>query len=580
MESKIRILSEQTINKIAAGEVIENPSSVVKELVENSLDAGASEITVEIKGGGRQLIRVSDNGCGMNPDDALLCLERHATSKIKSVEDLHNLYTMGFRGEAIPSIAAISKFSLLTCPQNEEKGTRVTVDGGRIISSSSVPCPAGTILEVKDLFFNVPVRKKFQRSPAYDVQEIQKMLTLLALGYPTIKFTLISNQETLLSTTRTQKSEFIDILGERIENTLGSEYLRGLIPLEGTKETLHLQGFIGLPAYTRHNRTGQYLFINKRGVVSPLISYAVREGFGPMLSTNRYPIFVLHLGIPGSFVDVNVHPQKREVRLRQELRLKELVIHSVEKALHQTESCFEERRIPSPFPKTVYVPPPPKFELHFRPEPAPRQEEETLFKELSPQNVLPRALATISGYIIVDSKTIPKFSHESLCVVDQNLAHSRILFEKLSRKEVTGVIQQTLLIPYTLEVSPTESALLKDYVECFNQVGIGIKEFGPHTFLIDALPPFFGNTDVGELIGDLLKKVREYHDLDAFQRDHKRAIALSASRAAVSKNSKLSIEEAQKLMNQLMQCENPYQCPQGKTTMIQIGPDELAKQFI
>ena len=298
MVSKIRVLSENSINKIAAGEVIENPASVVKELVENSLDAGATDICVEIKGGGRQLIRVTDNGSGMSADDALLCLERHATSKIRDVQDIHQITSLGFRGEAIPSIASISKFMLLTClHEKSEEGTLVIVEGGNILKCAPAACSPGTTIEVKSLFFNVPVRKKFQKSPAYDTTEILKMLSLLALGHPDIKFQLISNQEILLNAPAPLSTSFDDQLGERINAVLGSEFFQGTCHAQGSKGDLELQGYIGLPACTRHNRTGQFLFINKRAVFSPLISYAVREGYGPSLSTNRHPLFVLHLNL-------------------------------------------------------------------------------------------------------------------------------------------------------------------------------------------------------------------------------------------------------------------------------------------
>nr|MBA2726763.1 DNA mismatch repair endonuclease MutL [Parachlamydiaceae bacterium] len=339
MSSKIRVLSDDTINKIAAGEVIENPSSVVKELTENSIDAGATEITIEIREGGRQLIRISDNGCGMNGDDALLCLERHATSKLKAVDDIEALVTMGFRGEAMPSIASISKFTLLTrlseTAIEDQPGTMVIVDGGKIVKCCPVECSKGTTIEVKSIFFNVPVRRKFQKSPSYDAAEICRIVTLLALANPEIKFQLISNQETIISAPAFPKDSFQEALNERVQQILGNDFSRGLCPLTGMTGEYTLQGFLGLPASTKHNRTGQYLFINRRAVSSPLVSYAIREGYGTMLSTGRHPIYVLHLTMPGNLLDVNVHPQKREVRLRQEHVLKDLIIRSVSDSLQR-----------------------------------------------------------------------------------------------------------------------------------------------------------------------------------------------------------------------------------------------------
>ena len=343
MPSKIRVLTENTINKIAAGEVIENPSSVVKELIENSLDAGASDICVEITGGGRQLIRVTDNGYGMNSDDAVLCLERHATSKIREVEDINDITTMGFRGEAIPSIAAISKFTLLTCPAPESgsdpKASMVIVDGGQLVKCCSAERSQGTTIEVKSLFFNVPVRRKFQKSPANDANEILKVMSILSLGNPNIKFKLISHHETLLVAPVSRAESFFDIMRERIALTLGNEFGGAMLPLEVESDDCSIRGFIGKPHYNRHNRTGQYLFINQRPVFSPLISSLIREGYGTTLGTHRHPVFVLHLTLPGSLIDVNVHPQKREVRLRQEEIIRRVVLQGVERALQQMPSA-------------------------------------------------------------------------------------------------------------------------------------------------------------------------------------------------------------------------------------------------
>lgn len=585
MSSKIRVLNEHTINKIAAGEVIENPASVVKELVENSLDAGATEICVEINGGGRQLIRITDNGCGMNADDAVLCLERHATSKIKDVEDIHEIYTMGFRGEAIPSIAAISKFTLLTRPEDAEVGTMVIVDGGRLLQCVPAACSKGTTIEIKSLFFNVPVRKKFQKSPAYDANEILKMLSLLALGHPNIKFDLISNQENVLSTTLSAKNTFEEALKERITSILGDDFVESTCPMNLTKNEVTLQGFIGLPSNTRHNRTGQYLFINKRGISSPLISYAVRDGYGTVLPTNRHPIYVLHLTLPGSLVDVNVHPQKREVRLRQELELKEMIIKGVEEALQKSGTPFSQEYAPQSTPPSPFRFEPPKFAYEpmksfaYTPSPIMRetpkpQESPSLFVAQSVETpkespYIPRVIATIHRFILIDQ------SLDGLCLVDQKAAHSRVIFERLiqQQKKTPEIPVQSLLIPHTIQLSLQEAGLVRDHVELLNQLGIHIHESGPNSFLIDALPQIFGNTDIQAFIRDLLSNP------DNLTRDKEKQIALAASRASVSKNKRMALDEAQSLMAQLMKCENPHHCPLGKAIMAQISQDELIKYF-
>ena len=564
--NKIRVLSEHTINKIAAGEVIENPASVVKELVENSLDSGATDIAVEIRGGGRQLIRITDNGCGMSSDDALLCFERHATSKLKEVEDLQTIATMGFRGEAIPSIAAISKLTLLTCVQGHETGTLVKVEGGLIKNVAPAPCSEGTTFEIKDLFFNVPVRKNFQRSPAYDAQEIHKMLIQIALGNPQIRISLISNQETLLSAKSSS-------LKERIDEVLGKEFTRGVKEVKVEGEIV-LEGYLGEPAWSRQNRSGQHLFINKRGVFSPLVAYALREGYGPSLQPQRHPIYVLHLTLPGSLVDVNVHPQKKEVRLRKEQALKELLIKSVEKILQGSpaQSSLKGEFEPPPFHAISY---PtfrfPTYEVEFKETPTPQALTPTLFEPPPLAKTPPKVIATLPGYILIEGI-------EGIFLVDQRRAHARVIFQQLVTKEKNAIPQQALLIPFSLETSPAEGEILKGYTPLFEQLGISLREFGPHTFTIDALPTHFGNIDVEQLIHDLLNKIRDYHDPEAFRREQEIVIAQAASHAAVSKNKKLNYAEAQSLIQRWDQCESFY-CPLGKKIAVHLKQEEISKWF-
>lgn len=650
MSSKIRVLTEHTINKIAAGEVIENPASVVKELVENSIDAQATEICIEIKGGGRQLIRITDDGCGMNGDDALLCLERHATSKIREVEDIHDVTTMGFRGEAIPSIASISKFVLLTCPKpdgdqnlySNQLGTMIMVDGGKIINCSPAACSPGTTIEVKSLFFNVPVRKKFLKSPTVDTNEILKMISLIALGHPKVKFQLISDNKVVLTTPLSNIDNFNDMLNARVGTVLGNDFLHNCIPVKHAQDGLLLQGLIGLPSYTRHNRTGQYLFINSRGVFSPLVAFAIKEGYGSALTSGRHPVFVLHLSISGSLVDVNVHPQKREVRLRQEHVLKGMIIKSIEQALHHSSyhASINPPQISPAFanaftPQNAFTSLAPNEDWVFRPKPftawdkteevyptlknvstyefaevsenlpiytplplkqynsispVPASMEHPSLLNVSRPSTPPRVIATIPRYIILDgtaenefilaSRTKNNASFGGLFLVDQKAAHARVIFEKLQENEKGQVIPlQSLLIPYTLEVSAFEASTLRGSISHLNNMGIHIKEFGPNTFLIDAVPQIFGDSNLHMLVTDILQSLRDPTNDQILQGEINRRIALAASRASVSHECRLSIEEAQSLMNQLINCRHPFQCPQGKSSLLQLTPEELAKQF-
>ncbi|MCB1112909.1 MAG: DNA mismatch repair endonuclease MutL [Chlamydiales bacterium] len=600
MNTKIRVLDEHTINKIAAGEVIENPASVVKELVENAIDAGATEITVEIKGGGRQMIRITDNGCGMGQDDALLALERHATSKIREVEDILSVGTMGFRGEAIPSIASISKFMILTRTAENEDGTMVIVEGGKVLKHCPAARDTGTTIEVKSLFFNVPVRRKFQRSPTYDANEILKMLSMIALGNPDIRFELISNETTTLTTQRCDGETYLERLGQRIYDVLGSEYRYSTTPVEERSGDYAVTGYVGLPEYTRHNRTGQYLFINKRAIQSPLASFAVRDGYGTALQTNRHPIYVLHLEIPGDIVDVNVHPQKREVRLRQEQEIKTLIAKAVDSALNQmsfTPSANEEPEFAMPeSPMPSFTEPvhtfagfAPVHEEEFTPlPPLPRKEvrdDPPLFETPPTSRPIPKILGTIPRFVILDPTTLEGTElaqgKQGLCLVDQRAAHARIIYDKLlacAKKKIAPSVQ-TLLIPLTLELTPIEAATLRDKLDMLNDLGIQAKEFDNNTFVIDALPQEFGNVDVKALMVDLVKSMQEDHDDRTFEREKEKQLALSASRIALSSKQRISNSEAQVLVNQLMACETPFRCPNGKPTVIRIGSDELAKHF-
>jgi DNA mismatch repair protein MutL len=573
MTAAIRLLDEQTINQIAAGEVIENPSSVVKELVENSLDAGADAITVEIRSGGRQLIRITDNGIGMTGEDAKLCLERHATSKIREIDDIHALHTMGFRGEALPSIASISKMTIVTRHREEEKGSLVQIEGGRIVQHSPAERDSGTTIEVCSLFYNVPVRKKFQRSPANDANEVHKAICSLALANPSIKFTLISQGKSLLKTTVSNEKSFQGQLKERITEVLGKEFVIGLCPLEMRHGETVLQGFIGLPPFNRHNRTGQHLLINGRVVFSPLISYAVKEGYGTAINANRHPVFVLHLTLPGDEVDVNVHPQKKEVRLRHSLPLKDLIINAVEKSLSQEE--LEETTTPIGFssrPSFSYDPQPEKFipsidwMLKETPSINEKMETATLFKP-EPVKETAKVIATIPGYLLMQS------GDGTFKWMNQRAAHARILFELLDTQHLPALPIQQLLIPLTIDLPPTEAAAIQTQLDVLEKWGLGIREFGPHSFSIDAIPQLWEENEIERLLHEIAEET------GSLSRPDNKKLIQRVVRSALSTRKRLSHNEAQNLINQLVKCRSPDFCPFGKPTMVEIKQEEIAKLF-
>lgn len=597
---KIRVLTDHMINQMAAGEVIENTSSVIKELVENAIDAGATSIYIEILEGGRELIRVSDNGIGMSPDDAILCLERHATSKISSVEDIESIGTMGFRGEAIPSIASISKFSILTS-QNEE-GTLVIVEGGKLLTAKPAPRSRGTTIEVKSLFFNVPVRRKFQKSPAYDTQQIFKIVGALALGHPHIRFELISDQKSLFKARE-------ETLEQRIVSVLGKEYAQSLVPLSFEAENYQIEGFIGAPHVHKTNRTGQSLFINQRAVTSPVVASAVKEGYGTLLPSDRYPVFVLHLKLSGGLLDVNVHPQKKEVRIRQEGYLKSQLMTAVQKSfaakpqvfsqeipLEKTASfCLQnepppfwgsyasllspQKRELSPFLKEEAwefktTPPPPSSHASEQMQPALNS------PPLFPNKKTPQVIATLMDYFLLNSFALDAhFCEEKkrggLVLIDQRAAYARITYERLlkglSSKEV-----QSLLVPLTLHCTPLETSVIFLYLKEFHQMGFEIKEFGDTTFLIDAIPISLKEQEVEPLVRQILSDLMREETSRKIEKKREEHLALMASRSTLSSHKQLSIEEAQELMHQLIDCETLQTCPLGNPIVLCLSTEDIS----
>lgn len=617
MSGKIRILSDQTINEIAAGEVIENPCSVIKELVENAIDAGSTEITVEMRGGGRQLIRITDNGCGMIPDDAMLCLERHATSKIRSSHDIFAVGTLGFRGEAVPSIAAISKFTLLTSPRGHEnpQGTLVMVDGGKIISSGPAVREPGTTFEIKQLFFNVPVRKKFQRSPVYDAQEIEKLCVAFALAHPHIQFKLISNEETIINTGVGQGE---DILGQRIEALLGKDIRSQMKPAHAALDSFVLSGFVGLPSLHRPNRTGQYLFINGRSVVSSWISHLVKESFGTMLPTGRHPLFILNLSIPHNSVDVNVHPQKREVRFSNDLNIRELIRSALNPALHPSfDIPIETSYIPSQAPITPAPAPaawknnpwaipideneivkkfdaaPERKIVEHKPLPwenetiAPIQVAPTTFQAPLdlPQIIAPRLLATLNGYLMIEGSSLkgsPLYSDKNdecaFALIDQRRAHHRIIYEKCMQIDTRSFHLQPLLVPQPLKLSTQEAQLLSLHAQTLNRVGITVQQIGPQAWAVDSIPHFMDSVNIQELIEELLQAL-QIDKPDLLHSALAEKLAAFAGKNSISRSEKLSFEEGQALLSQLCGSKQPFFCPQGKPIIVSLSHLELQKKF-
>lgn len=563
--NKIRILDEKTINQIAAGEVIENPASVVKELVDNALDAGASKIMIEATNSGRQTIRVQDDGCGMSYDDALLSLERHATSKIRSLNDLWNLSTMGFRGEALSSIASVSELRLLTnvCKSNEQ-GTAIQVVGGKITSHEKVQCLPGTDIEVRSLFFNVPARKKFLKSPAKDANDILKLVSQLALANPQVGFELLLNHKRELSFSKQESAD-------RIKATLGQQFFLELIPVDYQSDTVQIQGYIGKPEYSRPTRSHQYLFVNRRPVASLLISQAVKSAYGTSIDASRHPTVVLFITIQAELIDVNVHPQKKEVRFSLEEEINQAITAAIVSRLFsmpRKEISFQAHSAPYAALQTQ------QFSHIVRP--APLEITQTSFEEA---HAISTVLTVIAGYIIVEihwpetlkSQLPEDLDQDGLYVIKASTALARITFEGAENgKDVAKGHIQTLLVPIFIELSAHDTNQMRLLMPKLLQAGVMVREFGATSFLIEGIPSYLEEVDVEQVIRNLLDAEPLMNELPN-----------SLAKIAANTYSRYSFtkEQAAHIVRKLLNCRQPFRCPFGGQTVSIITKKELEKKF-
>lgn len=649
--NRIKLLSEQVANQIAAGEVIERPASVVKELVENSIDAGATRIIVEIVAGGRTLIRVTDDGMGMSQDDALMCLERHATSKISHAEDLSQIKSMGFRGEAIPSIASVSHMTLITRQRdsNVQEGTEINVSGGKILDVKAAGVAVGTSIEVRNLFYNLPARRKFLRSQETERSHIQHYIALVASAYPRLALTYIQENKIVFQFPPGASSSDeadIKLLRERIRLLYGSG--EGLVEVDSslrydsTSEEdvvlgapsqmvdLKLWGIIGAPGVSRSSRDRQHFFVNRRPVDNKGLNYALMDAYQNALMKGRYPLCCLFLELDPGEVDVNIHPAKREVKFHKEQAVRRIVADILRSALenyhHSQDSAIVENTLfEEPLPvSTANVSDQDKLPVRLPPgndsPPLP------FAKHTDIPNIVPKKTAGIPHYLETHSLSCGSLSSQSaasdkfipamapdlqapldnkplldvplrligvlsclyllfesdrgLVVVDQHAAHERVLFEYLMDQALVGMVEtQKLLLSETLETGIKDAALLKERLPVFQQLGIGLHEFGEQTFLIDALPPFVKGVSAKQFILDLLDSLRSV-GREIFQADlAMETIASHACRLAVKANDIIATEEIEYLMEKLRHCKMPYTCPHGRPTIIEISARELEKKF-
>jgi DNA mismatch repair protein MutL len=604
---RIRLLSETVASQVAAGEVVERPASVVKELVENSLDAGARNIDVVMRRGGISLVRVIDDGCGMDRDDALLSLERHATSKIRSAADLQAVATLGFRGEALPSIASVSRFRLNTREGAAIAGTEIIVNGGKIDVVRDGGEAPGTQVEVRSLFYNLPARRKFLRSENTESRNIEHQIHLQVIGHPEIGFSLMRDDRILFQLPATAT------LGDRIRDLYGVELLQRLVEVNGaTSPKIQISGFIGQAGLSRQTRSQQLVFVNGRAIESGLITGAVREGYHTALMKGQYPVTFLFVGLDPSAVDVNVHPAKREVRFRDPNGVREAVVRCIQQTLEHARADWQEKfRAPiRPVPSAaVSVKAAPDLNLRSEvtaPEvthrelphvgvpaargglsavPAAKADEPARIvkpDDFPPQTRLKRDGNQQQFEIIgVLSKLYVLMENANgLVLVDQHAAHERVLFEELrGTMEQQGVPTQKLLLPQTFDVPPRDADWIEQNLSVLQRMGIGIESFGPGTFKIDSLPSFLDVSDAAQFMRKVIDDLKSAGNSASPMRLGEEMIAKSVCRHAVKANDPLRYPEVEKLIRDLLDCDLPYCCPHGRPTMIQISLAELEKKF-
>jgi DNA mismatch repair protein MutL len=668
--SKIRVLPEALANKIAAGEVVERPASVVKELLENSLDAGALSLEIDVESGGRRLIRLQDDGEGMTPDDALLAFERHATSKLQRADDLMEIATLGFRGEALPSIASVSRLLLETRHESRESGTSVEINGARLAAVKEIARSRGTTLTVRDLFFNVPARKKFLRSDSTELGHVVNFVTQYALAHPEGRFVLRSAGSEVFNL------QPVLVQRERVFQVFGGALLKQLVEIQsevpvfyagdddagepgGHSEHLRVHGFVSKPEVHKLNRNSLYFFVNRRMVRDRIILHALNEAYRNILPAGIFPVVLLFIEMPLREVDVNVHPSKTEVRFRHQALLHDFLRDSVRKALM-------EARPQTPFPAGRHAQPaigyspfdaPPTEELAFPgtvprasswsdaasipgeaagsdrpftltlPTPAPANAKFPFRSEnaltisagpsasAAPSEILPassnavvaavlpaRSLATSAGVpasgesaepvlvaqsqfgIVplgqIDNSFIVAADGGALLLIDQHVAHERILFEKVLRQRSEGKVEsQRLLLPLIIEINPRQQVILENITPELAACGFEVEPFGRKTVAIKAAPAGLATADVQQLLGELLEGLERETQAISLTRLREKIAASVACHAAIKVNMHLEHSKMVWLIDELQKTQYPMSCPHGRPIVLRYEKNEILKAF-
>ena len=583
----VRILPPELASQIAAGEVVERPVSVVKELLENSLDANASRISVEIKGGGVESIRIVDNGNGVPPNEVALAFQRHATSKVESRDSLDAIATLGFRGEALPSIAAVSRMSMVTRSRDSESGFGADFLWGDLVKEGSQGCPPGTVVQVSDLFGNLPARRRFLKSATAESGRIHDLLTRYALAYPEVAFQLRVGDRQSLSTPGN------GISADAVLAVYGSEVSSNLLEVasEESESAYTVDGFIGNPGLHRANRTYMTFFVNRRWIQSRMLTYALEEAYHGLLPERRYPLAVFNISLPFDEVDVNSHPAKREVRFHQDGKVYSALQRAVRQSLVESSPVramrapgarsYEEllqsgtspRFFSSPFDSGSSVPGASTAFSGERKDVASDQGGGPADAALTPQQALPslRVVGQVRlTYIVAESP-------DGMYLVDQHAAHERVLFDRIIRKGVnSGSQSQSLLTPASVDLSPSQIATLSSNRDFLVEYGFKLEEFGGNSYLVRAVPSFLTRGDPAKSLADILDMVAFEGAID----DQEHALAASlACHAAIRAGQSMTEPEMRALLEQLEVTDSPHTCPHGRPTVIHFSSYHMEREF-
>ncbi|BCS55360.1 DNA mismatch repair endonuclease MutL [Geobacter sp. SVR] len=607
MSQRITILPEIITNKIAAGEVVERPASVIKELVENALDAGATEISVEIAAGGRRLIRITDNGHGMSREDALLSLERHATSKIRNDSDLDGILTLGFRGEALPSIASVSRFRLSTREADSLEGTEITVEGGRVRDVKACGMAPGTVICVEQLFFNTPARLKFLRSAETEAGHVGDCISRMAISRPDVSFRCTSEGRELL---RVQRGDLL----RRLSQALGRITADNLYPVEHVRDDITVTGFISGPSAVRSTTAAMFTYINGRFVRDRVVQHAIMQACRGVIDRGRYPVCALFITIPAGEVDVNVHPTKHEVRFRRQTEVHDTIQAALEEVLSRSPWLAGRQQPAAPPPSNgqayrerimaaaqASLDLPRRERPLFDPQPAPpaaeqprymvsptEATEDTAVREPAvPFQPAPTETPGNGGYFSSLS-VIGQFHAEyilcqsgaELVIIDQHAASERVAYQRLRRQcAADGVESQRLLFPETLELSFSEAAAAQRFAEDLNRIGLELAPFGGNTVIVSAIPRIAAATDTARLVRDMLEELAQLGTTAAFREVEENLLARIACHSVIRGMRQLEQRQIAELLRSMDETDFAASCPHGRPVSHTITHAELEKIF-